>query len=895
MKEETATSPHLISVFDRAQSLPAGGERERFLAEACGGDEVLRAEVEELLRADSEAYSFLKTAPAGVADAKMTIGEGGFGIVWVAEQERPLRRKVALKVLKPGMDSRQVLARFEAERQALAIMDHPNIATVHDGGVTAAGRPFFVMELVKGVPITEFCDQHQLPPRARLELFLQVCQAVQHAHQKGIIHRDLKPSNIMVAMHDTTPVVKVIDFGIAKALGQELTDRTLFTGFAQFLGTPLYMSPEQAGQSSIDVDTRSDIYSMGVLLYELLTGTTPIDKARFKKAAQDEVHRIIREEEPPRPSTRLSESKDLLPSISAQRHMEPAKLTRLVRGELDWIVMKALEKNRSRRYETADSLALDVQRYLADEPVMACPPSTAYRLKKFVRRNKGPVLAAMSVLMVLCAGMVGTGWGLVQAERARQREVLRADGERQAKVEAQAAVQAEREAKETALAREEETKAVLDFLENKVIAAARPEGQDGGLGHDIMLRRAIEAALPYVDQSFTNQPLIEARLRLTAGWTFWCLGAAKIAEEQLETARRILTRLRGPDHPDTLLSMNRLATCYTDLGRHAEALKLHEETWAVRKAVLGSDHPETLITMNNVAFGYATAKRFDEAIRLGQAVLELRTKTLGPEHTHTLMSRMVLARSYGMAGRYAEALQLGEETLALQKTTLAPHHPLTLRSMFNLALTYAKLGRQDEALKLREAVLPLMQAKVGTDHGLTLVGMAALADSYAMAGQESEALKLLGEALVIAQAKLGSAHPDTLSYMTRLARMLAACQDSTHRIPGQVVELAKLIAGAKPEDHEVWNALGILLYHASHWNDAVAALHQSMKMRKGGDALDWLFMAMAQGQLGNKAEARRWYDKSVRVLEKMRPTQEGLRRILNEAAGMLGVKDDLPR
>ncbi len=334
------------------------------------------------------------------------IGEGGFGIVFMAEQTQPVRRKVALKILKPGMDTRQVVARFEAERQALAIMDHPNIAKVFDGGATPSGRPYFVMELVKGVPITTFCDQNRLTPRQRLELFVPVCQAVQHAHQKGIIHRDLKPTNVLVSRHDTTPIVKVIDFGVAKALGQELTDKTLFTGIAQMIGTPLYMSPEQAGMSDLDVDTRSDIYSLGVLLYELLTGTTPFTKERFKTAAYDEIRRIIREEDPPRPSTRLSDSKDSLPSISAQRQTAPAKLTKLVRGELDWIVMKCLEKDRNRRYETANGFAADVQRYLADEPVQACPPSAAYRLRKFARRNKGALATAAVVSFVVLLAVV---------------------------------------------------------------------------------------------------------------------------------------------------------------------------------------------------------------------------------------------------------------------------------------------------------------------------------------------------------------------------------------------------------------------------------------------------------------------------------------------------------
>jgi hypothetical protein len=350
------------------------------------------------------------------------IGEGGFGVIFLAEQIQPVRRKVALKILKAGMDSKQVVARFEAERQALALMDHPNIARVFDGGSTPSGRPYFVMELVRGVPITDFCDQNQLAPRERLGLFLQVCAAVQHAHQKGVIHRDLKPSNVLVSRHDATPVVKVIDFGVAKALGQELTDKTLFTGLGQMVGTPLYMSPEQAGMSDLDVDTRSDVYSLGVLLYELLTGTTPFTKERFKTAGYDEIRRIIREEDPPKPSTRLSESKASLSSISAQRHTEPANLAKLVRGELDWVVMKALEKDRSRRYESPSALAADVERYLRDEPVTAGAPSGCYRFRKFARRNRGPVLAGTLVLLALVGGVIGTTAGMLGEKAARLAE-----------------------------------------------------------------------------------------------------------------------------------------------------------------------------------------------------------------------------------------------------------------------------------------------------------------------------------------------------------------------------------------------------------------------------------------------------------------------------------------
>ena len=347
------------------------------------------------------------------------IGEGGFGVVYMAEQLEPVRRKVALKIVKPGMDTRQVIARFEAERQALAIMDHANIAKVLDGGVSPSGRPYFVMDLIKGVPVTEFCDQNQLPARRRLELFITVCHAVQHAHQKGIIHRDLKPSNVLITQHDTTPVVKIIDFGVAKALGQVLTDKTLFTGFAQMLGTPLYMSPEQAGQSGLDVDTRSDIYSLGVLLYELLTGTTPFDSERFKTATFDEIRRIIREEEPLKPSSRLSATRETLKSISAQRQTEPAKLTKLLKGDIDWIVMKALEKDRTRRYETANAFAEDLEHYLSGEPVKARPPSTSYRVRKFVRRNQGWLFAA-GVIGLACLLVVGSfGWILRDRESRR--------------------------------------------------------------------------------------------------------------------------------------------------------------------------------------------------------------------------------------------------------------------------------------------------------------------------------------------------------------------------------------------------------------------------------------------------------------------------------------------
>jgi eukaryotic-like serine/threonine-protein kinase len=428
------------SAFAEALSQDTPETRAACIERACAGDSELRHWVEALLLAHAEAGAFLDHPPAALETAATItgtddgaveeegpgtvigrykllerIGEGGMGVVFMAQQVEPVRRKVALKVIKAGMDSRQIVARFEAERQALAMMDHPNIARVLDGGTTRAGRPYFVMELVQGVPVTEFCDQNRLAARQRLELFVRVCQAVQHAHTKGVIHRDLKPNNVLVTLADGVPVPKVIDFGIAKATGQELTEKTLFTQFAQMIGTPLYMSPEQAGGGA-DVDTRSDVYSLGVLLYELLTGTTPFDRGRLGGVAFEEVRRIIRDEDPPKPSTRISTLGAALAEVSARRATEPRRLRQLVRGELDWIVMRALEKDRNRRYESANGLVLDVQRYLANEAVHACPPSTSYRFRKYARRNRVTLLTAASIVAVLLVATVVSVW---QAGRAR--------------------------------------------------------------------------------------------------------------------------------------------------------------------------------------------------------------------------------------------------------------------------------------------------------------------------------------------------------------------------------------------------------------------------------------------------------------------------------------------
>jgi serine/threonine protein kinase/tetratricopeptide (TPR) repeat protein len=446
-------------IFMAALDIESADRRIAFLDEACGNDRTLRSRVEALLTSHSQAGAFLEEPAVDahelqpcdrIAERGGTvigpyklfeqIGEGGFGVVFLAEQERPVRRRVALKIIKPGMDTQQVIARFEAERQALAMMDHSNIAKVHDAGATENGRPYFVMELVQGVPITDYCDQCNLTTRERLKLFITVCQAVQHAHQKGVIHRDIKPTNVLVAIQDGQPAPKIIDFGVAKAINQPLTEHTLATGFAQIVGTPLYMSPEQAELSPLGVDTRSDIYSLGVLLYELLTSTTPFDKDRLHDASYDEMRRIIREEEPPRPSSRISTlAANLATTIAERRHSDARRLSQTVRGELDWIVMKCLEKDRNRRYETANALALDIDRCLNDEPVRACPPSAAYRLEKFARRNR-PVLVTAG--LVAAALLVGTVLSVWQAARAKHAETLAKEARAKAEANALKARQA---------------------------------------------------------------------------------------------------------------------------------------------------------------------------------------------------------------------------------------------------------------------------------------------------------------------------------------------------------------------------------------------------------------------------------------------------------------------
>jgi serine/threonine protein kinase len=715
------------------------------------------------------------------------IGEGGMGAVFMAEQEAPVRRRVAVKVIKPGMASKQFVARFEAERQALALMDHPHIARVLDAGATDTGVPYFVMELVKGVPITTYCDQARLTPRQRLELFVSVCQAIQHAHQKGIIHRDIKPSNVLVTLNDGKPLPKVIDFGVAKAIDNRLTDRTLFTQFGAVIGTLEYMSPEQAETSGLDIDTRSDLYSLGILLYELLTGSTPIPTSTMKQATFGEILRRIREEEPPRPSARLSMTEELA-AVATCRNTEPGRLSPLIRGELDWIVMKALEKDRSRRYATVNSLARDVERYLAGDPLEAGPPSIGYRLGKLARKYQGLLLtaAAFTGLLILAA-VLGTSLAIraFRAEaQARQRlvEVQRADDEtRTAQAATERALEETRKAQAATERALEETRTAQGATERALSDSEANRRQTeavntflidvlrspelGVMGGEFKGADVLDRALAKLDARFQGTPGVKGDLYSALGQTYYSLRlydkAAAVHEKALDLRQANL----GRDHPATLASMNWLALTYLNLRRTASAISLLEETLKLRKERLGPNDPATLATMSNLANAYRTAGRMADAIALHQEAIEQLKASSGPDHPHTLASMNNLALDYRQDGRLDEAIKLGEQVLERRRARLPRNDPDTLGSMHNLAVSYRSAERLDDAIRLFEETVRLRKEKLGSNHRDTLSTMSNLARAYVAAKRFGDADNLYGEILRIQRRDLpadGLALADTL-------------------------------------------------------------------------------------------------------------------------------------
>jgi serine/threonine protein kinase/tetratricopeptide (TPR) repeat protein len=871
-------------IFWEAAKLRSAEERDAYLEQACGGDSALRQRVEQFLQARSKAENFLESPPpvlAATVDEPLTerpgtvigpyklleqIGEGGMGLVFVAEQLQPLRRKVAVKIVKPGMDSKQVLARFEAERQALALMDHPHIAKVLDAGSTAAGRPYFVMELVHGIPLTDYCDQARLSIPERLRLFIPVCRAVQHAHQKGIIHRDLKPSNVLVSSHDGVPVPQVIDFGVAKALAQPLTERTLHTGYAQLVGTPLYMSPEQAEFNPHGVDTRSDVYSLGVVLYELLTGTTPFAQEQLHGAGFEELRRLLRDEEPPRPSARLSTlGAEACTTVSQRRGVDGRRLGQLLHGELDWIVMKTLEKDRNRRYESASALAADVQRYLDDEPVQACPPSTAYRVRKFVRRHKGPVVAAALVLLTLAVGIIGTTWGMVRAQAAA--------------AERQKAEQLAERDRDAASAAEADTSAFSDFLVTHVLAVARPKGVQGGLGIDVTVAQALEAAEGSLQEVFTGRPKAEATARHALGVTCRNLGRYTKAVEHLQRAKELREQELGPDAEETLASGNSLAVALLAAGQIQDGLLLHEQVLEKQKATLGLDHPDTLRNMASFAAAYGAAGRVHEALVLHEQVLEKQKATLGPDHPDTLQSMDHLALAQ-------DSVVLQEQVVERRKAILGPDHNDTLESVRNLARVYGSAGRMPEAVSLYEQVLAKRRATLGPDHPETVSSINDLGFAYFYSGRLQEAAALHQQALEKHRATLGPDHPSTLASMNNLAVAygnLGRLQDAVV-LQEHVLEKEKAMLG--PDHPDTILSMKNLAYaylKLGRWQDAIALFEQTLEKRKakfglkhGGTLLSMQDLADAYLASGRSQDAMALFEQTLEKTKAALGTDHGL-------------------
>jgi eukaryotic-like serine/threonine-protein kinase len=881
------TVPQIESILAAAVELGSEAERHQFVEQACAGDAALRRRVDELIENHLRAGNFLESlAPdllatveelAGARSGTVIgayklleqIGEGGFGIVFMAQQQEPLRRKVALKVIKPGMDTRQVVARFEAERQALALMDHPNIAHILDGGETASGRPYFVMELVKGIPITQFCDQNHLPVRERLELFVAVCQAVQHAHQKGIIHRDLKPSNILVTEQDGRPVVKVIDFGIAKALGQQLTDKTLFTNFAQLIGTPLYMSPEQAQMSGLDIDTRSDIYSLGVLLYELLTGTTPFDKDRLRVVGYDEMRRIIREEEPPRPSTRMSTLGQAVATVSANRQSDPRRLSQLFRGELDWIVMKCLEKDRNRRYETTNGLTRDIQHYLHDEPVQACPPSAWYRFRKFARRNKRALAtsALLGLLLLAACGAVAGSIGWAMRDREARRAVVAARFEqvlqeserlyREGRLpEATAAAKKARELLESGGGGEESQRQLRDWLAD-LDMVARLE--------DIRFRWQ-----DWVRPGALDYP--EA---------FRSYGIDMDALTPAEAAARIVAR---PIRVDLAVALDLWA--WRSRHNPARWQRLREAAAAadpdpvrnrIREVTARQDRATLRSVAESIDVGALPLSMLD---LLGERLWEFGDRTSAitflrrVHQRHPSDYRINLALGHAVFSATPRSL---EDAIRYYTAAVAVR-PESAVAYYHLGYALFRKGLVDESIAAFRRVI-VLDPQYPSAHQ-------KLSGLLSMKGQ-------LDEAIAVCRAS----PPEWSDKGERLARLLndRAWQLSTQadrqgRDPSYAVNLASEAVTRQPANGAYWETLGVARYRAGQWKEAVEALERWAELNAPGQGAGSFFLAMGYRRLGKEKEARTRYDRVARWMDQAQSQNEELRRFRTEAEELLGLK-----
>ena len=668
------------------------------------------------------------------------IGEGGFGIVYMAEQLEPVQRKVALKLIKAGMDTQEVVARFEAERQALALMDHPNIARVLDAGATDTGRPYFVMELVNGIPITEFCDKAQLSTTERLQLFIKVCHAVQHAHQKGIIHRDIKPSNVLVTLQDGEPLPKVIDFGVAKALGQKLTEKTLFTAFQNLVGTPAYMSPEQAELSGLDVDTRSDIYSLGVLLYELLTGVTPFSKETLDKAALDEVRRIIRETEPPRPSTRLQTLGDKLVEVAKRRNTEPAALSRFVRGDLDWIVMKCLEKERARRYETTNGLATDIECHLNHEPVSAAAPGKLYRAGKFVRRHKVGLAMAAALVLLLLAGTVVSTWQAVRASRAEARD-------RAARMRAETGAQF-----------------LKDMLEGV--------GPSVALGRDTtLLREILDKTARQVGRNLQDQPDVQAELRRTMGGVYTALEQFAEAEAMHTNALGVQEKLFGRQSLEVAATLNGLMEVLWNQGRLAEAEKAERESLVIRQRLRGPEHLDVANSLNNLAVVLRDEQRHGEAEPMFREALRLERKLLTNDNARVAETLTALSSLLWQTSRLPEAEEMDREALAMFQQLNGAESLEVALALNNLGTVLRTAGKLDDAEPVLRQAMELNEKMLGERHSVAVKAHYNLAGVLWEAGKLPEAESLYRGVLAVWQQP-GEARVEVAHTLNNLGTVL---------------------------------------------------------------------------------------------------------------------------
>ena len=842
---------------------------------------MLRAELEALLRADREAGGFLSNptttaAPPPTAASIAVpreesgqmigryklleqIGEGGMGTIWMAEQREPVKRRVALKIIKLGMDTKQVIARFEAERQALAMMDHPNIARVLDAGATDTGRPYFVMDLVKGSPIVEYSDKNNLTIDERLELFAQVCSAEQHAHGKGIIHRDLKPSNILVGTQDGKPQAKVIDFGIAKATSSKLTDKTLFTEHQQVIGTQVYMSPEQA-EGSLDIDTRTDVYSLGVLLYELLTGSTPFDGKTLNNAMYGEIQRIIREVEPPRPSTRLSQSQDALASIAAHRRIEPKRLGLLLRGELDWIVMKALEKNRTRRYETANGLAMDIRRYLDGEAVVAAPPSASYRLRKFVQRNRGRVLAAGIVVATLVLGVIGTTIGMLRAGEAATKAFLAAESEVTAKIEAQETEQkAVVAARRAEAAKDEETKArtraetISDFV-TTALRASDPVNTGGA--QDMTILAAMDNAIADIASGrFKDDLETEAGLKNTIATILRNNGRLDQAHSLAVQALELYQRLHQGDHPDVAASLNDVARVVEALGRRAEAEPLMVQSLEMYQRLYQGDNEHIAALLNNVADVREELGRAAEAEPLMVQALAMYQRLYQGDDGSVARCLDNLAGVRSSLGRLDEAEPLYVQALEMRQRLYQGDHPDLAVGLNNLAVILVQLNRREEAEPLFAQALAMRRRLYKGDHTVVAQALTNLAFLRSDLGRTAEAEPLITEALAMNRRLFQGDHPTTAHCLFTLSSVRIAMGQPAEAEP-VCLESVEMHQRLFQGDH-----LGVALSLANLAR-ARHSLHQDVQARQSFEAAIAMLRRLPDGArplldiLGRSAVAR---------------------------------------